>query len=117
MASNGGIKLAFDVTAAGCFICTSHKACRKDRGRKSVIVKRNGRTHLLHRWIYELMFGPIDPGLVVRHKCDNGECINPEHMELGTQKENVHDMIARGRDNSFGRKTMTQPIQAESEIK
>lgn len=98
-------KLEFEVTTEGCFICTSHKACRADRGRKSVVMKRKGKTLLMHRWIYEEMFGTIGAGLVVRHKCDNGECINPEHMELGTQKENVQDMIERGRFKGYTKLT------------
>lgn len=36
-------------------------------------------------------------GKVVRHKCDNPRCINPDHLELGTYKDNTHDMLKRGR--------------------
>ena len=36
-------------------------------------------------------------GMHVRHICDNPRCINPEHLELGTHKENTHDMLIRGR--------------------
>lgn len=36
-------------------------------------------------------------GLVVRHTCDNGRCINPEHLELGTYQENMDDKVQRGR--------------------
>lgn len=36
-------------------------------------------------------------GQVVRHKCDNPRCINPEHLEIGTQLENVQDSVQRGR--------------------
>lgn len=40
---------------------------------------------------------PVPEGQVVRHKCDNAACINPEHLELGTQEQNVRDAIERGR--------------------
>lgn len=36
-------------------------------------------------------------GSVVRHTCDNGLCVNPDHLIVGTQKENIADCIARGR--------------------
>lgn len=52
-----------------------------------------------HRVSYEIHFGPIPSGLVVRHKCDNPPCVNPDHLELGTQAENVKDMWRRGRGN------------------
>ena len=37
-------------------------------------------------------------GWVIRHKCDNPRCINPQHLLLGTQMENVQDRVKRGRD-------------------
>jgi hypothetical protein len=43
------------------------------------------------------MFGEIPEGFVVRHKCDNRQCINPEHLELGTQLDNIQDAVLRGR--------------------
>lgn len=36
-------------------------------------------------------------GLVVRHKCDNKRCINPDHLEIGTSVDNAQDAIERGR--------------------
>jgi len=61
-------------------------------------VQRVGaKTVLAHRHSYQINKGEIPDGLVVRHKCHNPSCINPEHLELGTQKDNVYDMINAGR--------------------
>ena len=49
------------------------------------------------RICYQIYCGPIPSGLVVRHKCDNSICVNPSHLELGTQKQNVEDRYKRGR--------------------
>src|ERR1035437_1111838 len=52
-----------------------------------------------HRWAYQKLYGPIPKGLHVLHHCDNPSCINIKHLFLGTQLDNVKDMIAKGRDN------------------
>ncbi|UGO47583.1 HNH endonuclease [Morganella phage vB_MmoP_Lilpapawes] len=39
--------------------------------------------------------GDIPAGMVVRHTCDNKRCVNPNHLLLGTRKENTHDMLER----------------------
>jgi len=51
----------------------------------------------VHRRIYEISSGLDIAGLVVRHKCDNPRCINPEHLSHGTQSDNVSDRDSRGR--------------------
>lgn len=50
-----------------------------------------------HRVAFRLFVGPITDGLYVLHKCDNRSCVNPSHLFLGTQSDNIHDMMDKGR--------------------
>ena len=61
--------------------------------------------HLAHRVAYELTYGPIADGCLVLHKCDNKPCVNPSHLFLGTQKDNVQDMLRKGRGRYQRRRT------------
>lgn len=88
----------------GCFVLTSHKL--NDGGYSEIMIK--GRTQKIHRHIYEQCFGEIPDGLVVRHKCDNRACINPEHLEIGTQWDNMQDMVNRDRQLKGSRKPMSK---------
>lgn len=63
----------------------------------------DGQRHAIaaHRASYELFNGPITEGLFVLHKCDNRPCINPDHLFVGTQTENMIDCVNKKR-HSFG---------------
>ena len=50
-----------------------------------------------HRLVWELTYGPVPKGAGVCHTCDNPPCCNPDHLFLGTQKDNVADMLHKGR--------------------
>ena len=55
--------------------------------------------HRAHRVAYLICYGQFDPSLCVYHRCDNPFCVNPQHLFLGTPKENTEDMISKGRLN------------------
>jgi hypothetical protein len=61
-------------------------------------VGRIKKTWLAHRLSYIETYGPFDPKLQVLHSCDVRACINPSHLFLCTQQDNVDDMIDKVRD-------------------
>lgn len=66
-------------------------------GKISVGSRDNRKEHRAHRFSWEIKFGPIPTGQVVCHKCDNPGCVRPEHLFLGTKKDNSRDMIKKKR--------------------
>lgn len=66
-------------------------------------LKVDGRKTFAHRYSWALVNGPVPPGLCVLHRCDRPLCVNPEHLFLGSNQDNVDDRTAKGR--SAGNKT------------
>lgn len=60
-------------------------------------IRHNNHDYNTHRLFYVLYNGPIPKGLCVLHECDRAVCCNPDHLKLGTERDNTNDCIARGR--------------------
>lgn len=58
-----------------------------------------GRTRMCHRVSYEDKYGEIPKGIFCLHKCDNRKCVNPNHLFLGTHKDNMIDMKNKNRQS------------------
>lgn len=76
----------------GCWVWT---AATNPQGYGLMVYKK--RLISAHRISWMEHVGEIQDGLYVCHRCDNPLCINPDHLFLGSQKENMDDMIRKGR--------------------
>lgn len=75
-------------------------------------IKVGKKTYKAHRYSYEIHHGPFDKTLHVCHHCDQPSCINPEHLFLGTAKDNAMDRANKGRQKeSQKRLTMEKELE------
>ena len=80
------------VTESGCWIWTGTVCGENDYGQ--FFIDKHVRAH---RASWMLHKGEIPDGMLVLHKCDIPQCVNPDHLFLGTQQDNIIDMTAKGR--------------------
>jgi len=81
---------------SGCWVwqrCVVGKGYYDGKGYGAL--RLNGAQVRAHRFSWERTHGPIPDGLHLRHKCDNSLCVNPDHMELGTNAQNMGDKGVR----------------------
>ncbi len=83
------------VSNRGCWEFTGYRS-KKGYGE----IKVDGRMEKTHRQAWVLTFGAIPLGLHVLHHCDNPPCINPDHLFLGSNRDNVADRVAKGRSGA-----------------
>jgi predicted metal-binding protein len=60
----------------------------------------SGKNVLAHRVAWAKANGPIPKGMHICHKCDVRNCVNPEHLFLGTAKDNMRDKVSKKRDRN-----------------
>lgn len=76
----------------------------------------NGKNKLYHRLIWEQHNGCIPKGFCVCHKCDTPSCVNIDHLFLGTQSENIRDMVSKGRQRGAVGSTNGRHILIENDV-
>ena len=95
--------------------CWEWMGGKYERGYGAFMIHRDGRKRNTgaHRFSYELAYGPIPAGMFVCHRCDNPPCVRPDHLFLGTNTDNVRDMVSKKRENHAGEHNGRAVLTAE----
>ncbi len=76
--------------------CWEHTYSRRSQQDGYGRIRFKGRRFLMHRFFYALYNGEVDDHLLVCHRCNNPVCVNPSHLYLGTQYDNMQDRVKAG---------------------
>lgn len=95
--------------------CWNWNSVRKD-GRANVFFF-DGRYMSAYRASYRMYKGDIPAGAQVCHDCDNPRCVNPDHLWLGSQTDNLNDCVAKGRNAVFLGEAHGQAKLTENDVR
>jgi len=87
--------ITYEILDSGCWIISSHTKDKDGYGIAQRIIN-NQKFYRVHRASYAYYNGEILSEELVRHKCNNPSCVNPEHLIKGTHKENMEDRKEAG---------------------
>lgn len=96
---------------SGCWLWTASTA---GKGYGQLRIPGTRRNVYAHRFSYELYRGAIPPGMQLLHSCDNPRCVNPDHLSIGTCKENLQDMKEKDR-STFGERNQ-RAVLSEAQV-
>ena len=96
---------------SGCLLCLL-----SDTGLGYVLISWHGKVWKAHRLAWVGAHGPIPEGMHVLHKCDVRSCVNPDHLWLGTNDDNVADKLAKGRHGCLKGSECSWAALTESDV-